>query len=161
MSWIGTDGAVSPPNCTLAETTGPHSLLPSPKVTQSARSPAGLVAVTGDKFSVTSEPNTRRPKLPVSTRISLMVWQVEGLPGSQIVTLVQGSLGYWLVAPPLHKEPFTVTSKTFTPDGGLEIEGVADDCAHGSLLLLQPAIASAKRRVRHLENRIGRHTRRK
>jgi hypothetical protein len=39
-----------------------------------------------------SDLKIRRPELPVSNRISLMVWQVE-VPGEQIVTLTQGLLG--------------------------------------------------------------------
>jgi hypothetical protein len=39
-----------------------------------------------------SDLKIRRPELPVSNRISLMVWQVE-VPGEQTVTLTQGLLG--------------------------------------------------------------------
>src|SRR5579863_8832978 len=90
ISCKGTDFAFSPASCTSAVTTGPQAKELSAKSTQlPTRFP--LASVNSGRRTLTSEASRRKPTEPVSTRTSLIVWQVE-VPGSQIVTLVNGWL---------------------------------------------------------------------
>src|SRR5579885_3374250 len=107
---MGTLTAGSPPSTTAALATVPHMVLPSPKATHSARVPEPDPTVVRGR--VTSEEKSRKPELPVSMRMLLIVWQLD-VPGTQTVTEPQGSFGYWLEP---QSEPLTVTAIVFGPE---------------------------------------------
>ena len=74
---------------TLAILTGPQIAEPSPNWAHSASEPEPLVTVVRET-SVSACLKILSPKLPVSRRMSSIVWQVEMPPGLQIVTLTHG-----------------------------------------------------------------------
>ena len=66
---------------------GPQSEVPSANWTHSASNPAPLL--TGERETFRTWRKILNPKLPVSSRMSSMVWQVV-VPGVQTVTLTHG-----------------------------------------------------------------------
>ena len=62
-------------------------------------------------LAIKTDLKIRSPKLPVSIRISLIVWQGK-VPGVQMVTLTHGLFKYPAEVFTEHSEPFTVMSRT-------------------------------------------------
>jgi hypothetical protein len=100
---MGTLTAVSFARIMSAVLTGPQSDEPSAYWIHSVSEPVPLVTCVRES-PVRRESKIRRPELPVSKRMSLIVRQVD-VPGEHTVTLTQGLLGY---DPLEHSEPFTV-----------------------------------------------------
>src|ERR1700739_1548128 len=89
MIWTGTLLATSPAILISADCTGPQVY----PLTKGAHSPTGLApefccGSESVKAHPPAEDKRRGPYDPVSTRIPLMVWQLE-LEGTQTVTLVK------------------------------------------------------------------------
>src|ERR1700756_210386 len=82
--------ACSPAMVRSAVWTGPQ-VKPSMKGRHSTTALPPAPVCWGSEM-VRAEERMRRPGEPVSTRIPLVVWQFELLPGAQTVTLVKASL---------------------------------------------------------------------
>jgi hypothetical protein len=111
---------------------------------QSASNPLPLA--TGVKeIPVRRDLKIRRPTLPVSRRISLMIAQSE-VPGEQTVTLTQGLLTY---DPAEHSEPFTLTVITLSI--GVELTVRSVDPETPPLLAVVVAVPAASDAASPLE----------
>ena len=136
--------AGSPPRTTLAVWTGPHSEEPSPNWVHSANDPEATV--TWGRVTLKACWKIRSPKLPVSSRMSVTVWQVE-VPGLQTVTLTHGLLGY---EPLEQSEPSTVTESTLAWSTAVTVRSVEPETLPGigsvtvmvAVIVVEPAITA-------------------
>ncbi len=105
ITWIGMEVACSPASLMSAVCTGPHvTLSTNGRHSTTGAPPAPVCCGSGRVRALDS---TRSPVDPVSTRMLLIVWQFD-VPGTQIVTVVNGSLSESLLTP-----PFTIIGSTF------------------------------------------------
>ncbi len=117
ITWTGTVTAGSFPSVTFAIWTGPQSDEPSPKWTHSARKPEPEVTCVREPETLPRAVlKILSPKLPVSSKMPLIVTQFDVLVGLQTVTLTHGSFVYGVKGDEdeLHVEPLTVKESTLS-----------------------------------------------